>query len=47
MIAEPLNQRTLYFGVIEFAHVSLLQLAVNVVAIRTIAAVQILANRNR
>ena len=44
MTSKPMSQRGLYFCMIEFAHVSLLQLAVNVVAIRTVAAVQILTH---
>ena len=47
VISKPLHQRPLHFGMIEFAPISFLQLAVNVVAIRTVAAVQIFANRDR
>ena len=43
VVPKPHGQSGLYFCMIQFAHVSLLQLSVNIIAIRTVAAVQILA----
>src|SRR5271165_1882844 len=47
VIAKPLDERALHFRMIEFSHISLLNLAIDVVAIRAVAGVQIVADRHR